>query len=70
LRDLRQLVGKAYYNINIKTYNCDIEELGNDRVYTGALLVGITEPDGDSSSGAPATFSLTFSISTVASGTS
>lgn len=70
LRDLRQLVGKAYYNINIKTYNCDIEELGNDRVYPQALLVGITEPDGDSSSGAPATFSLTFSISTVASGTS
>jgi hypothetical protein len=70
LRDLRQLVGKAYYNLNIKTYNCDIEELGNDRVYPQALLVGITEPDGDSSSGAPATFSLTFSISTVASGTS
>jgi hypothetical protein len=70
LRDLRQLVGKAYYNVNIKTYNCDIVEIGNDRVYTGALLVGITEPDGDSSSGAPATFSLTFSISTVASGTS
>jgi len=70
LRDLRQLVGKAYYNIAIKTYNCDIVEVGNDRIYTGALLVGITEPDGDSSSGAPATFSLTFSISTVASGTS
>lgn len=69
IRDLRQLVGKAYYNVNIKTYNCDIAELGNDRVYTGALLVGITEPDGDSSSGAPATFSLTFSISTVTSGT-
>ena len=70
MRELRQLVGKAYYNINIKTYNCDIEEKGNDRIYPGALLVGITEPDGDSSSGAPATFSLTFSISTVASGTS
>jgi hypothetical protein len=69
IRDLRQLVGKAYYNVNIKTYNCDIAEIGNDRVYTGALLVGITEPDGDSSSGAPATFSLTFSISTVTSGT-
>lgn len=68
IRDLRQLVGKAYYDLNIKTYNCDIEEIGNDRIYTGALLVGITEPDGDSSSGAPATFSLTFSISTVASG--
>jgi hypothetical protein len=26
------------------------------------LLVGLTEPDGDSSSGAPATFALTFSV--------
>ena len=28
IRDLRQLVGKAYYDLNIKTYNCDIEEIG------------------------------------------
>lgn len=68
LRDLRSLVGKAYYNVNIKTYNCDIEVIGADRVYPNALLVGITEPDGDSSSGAPATFSLTFAVEQVAAG--
>lgn len=66
LRDLRPLVGKAYYNVNIKTYNCDIEVIGADRIYPNALLVGITEPDGDSSSGAPATFSLTFAVEQVA----
>jgi len=59
---LREMVGQAYYDINIKTYNCDIEVLGNDRQYTKCLLVGLTEPDGDSSSGAPATFSLTFAV--------
>jgi len=62
---LRSLVGQAYYNINIKTYNCDIEVIGTDRVYPTALLVGLTEPEGDSSSGAPATFSLTFAIQNV-----
>jgi hypothetical protein len=65
VRALRPLVGQAFYNINIKTYNCDLEEKGTDRVYTSALLVGLTEPDGDSSSGAPSTFALTFSIQDV-----
>lgn len=61
---IRSLVGQAYYNINIKTYNCDIEVIGTDRVYPSALLVGLTEPEGDSS-GAPATFSMTFAIQNV-----
>jgi hypothetical protein len=62
LAKLRELVGQAYYNIQVKTYDCDLEVRGTDRQYTNALLVGITEPDGDSSSGAPATFSLTFAV--------
>lgn len=66
LQNLRPLVGSAYYNINVQTYDCDIVVIGNDRVYNNALLVGITEPEGDSSSGAPATFALTFSIQNVA----
>lgn len=66
INKLRPLVGKSYYNINVKTYDCDIDVKGTDRVYSNALLVGITEPDGDSSSGAPATFSLTFAIQGVA----
>jgi hypothetical protein len=65
LARLRPLVGQSYYNINVKTYDCDIEVIGTDRVYPNALLVGLTEPEGDSSSGAPATFSLTFAIQNV-----
>jgi hypothetical protein len=63
IRQLRPLVGSSFYNINIKTYDCNIDVKGTDRVYGNALLVGLTEPDGDSSSGAPATFALTFAIS-------
>jgi hypothetical protein len=62
---LRALVGQAFYDINIKRYDCDLEVRGTDRVYKSSLLVGLTEPDGDSSSGAPATFALTFSVSDV-----
>jgi hypothetical protein len=62
IKSLRPLVGRVYYNIIVKTYDCDIEVKGLDRTYANCLLVGITEPDGDSSSGAPATFALTFSV--------
>lgn len=62
---LRQLVGMTYYDVNVYTLNCELKEPGSERVYAKALLVGLTEPDGDASSGAPASFSLTFSVSTV-----
>jgi hypothetical protein len=65
LKDLRPLVGRAYYDITVSTYDCDIKVRGADRVYSSCLLVGITEPDGDSSSGAPTTFALTFSVQSV-----
>jgi hypothetical protein len=64
---LREYVGQAYYNIYVKTYDCDINVKGHDRTYTSCLLVGLTEPDGDSSSGAPATFAMTFSVQSVTS---
>jgi len=64
---LRRYVGVAYYNIVISVFDCDIKDPTNDRYYYDALLVGMTEPDGDSSSGAPATFALTFAISDVTS---
>jgi hypothetical protein len=66
LQKLRQLVGRTYYNITITTLDCDLKVPGSDRNYPKALLVGVTEPEGDASSGAPATYALTFSISTVA----
>jgi hypothetical protein len=66
LRKARQLVGSAYYNLSIYTLNCDLESAGTERVYAKCLLVGLSEPEGDSSSGAPASFSLTFSVSEIA----
>ena len=66
---LRPLVGRAEYDITIQVFDCDLAVPGTDRVYYKALLVGITEPDGDSSSGAPATFAMTFAIQDVESPT-
>jgi len=65
LRVIRAMVGQVYYNINIFDLDCGLRVYGTERVYPNALLVGLTEPEGDASSGAPATFSLTFSISQV-----
>lgn len=65
IKKVRQYVGIGFYNITVKTYNCGLTSSANDRVYNNALLVGLTEPDGDSSSGAPSTFALTFSVSDV-----
>ena len=65
IRKLRQFVGVGFYDITIKTFNCGLTTAANDRVYSQSLLVGLTEPDGDSSSGAPTTFALTFSVSDV-----
>lgn len=63
---LRQYVGRIRFDISVQIYNCDIAEPGSERYYSSALLVGLTEADGDASSGAPATYALTFSISTIA----
>ena len=62
LNSLRQYVGSAFYNVTIYYLNCDISSGKPDRAYSDCLLVGMTEPDGDSSSGAPATYALTFSV--------
>ena len=62
IKTLRPLIGRAYYDITVATYDCDINVKGLDRTYSKCLLVGMTEPDGDSSSGAPATFALTFAV--------
>lgn len=64
---LRQRVGRAYYTVTVFLTDCEITVTGSDRIYTNALLVGITEPEGDASSGAPATFSLTFACQGVTS---
>lgn len=68
LKKLRQQVGQVYYDIFVYTLNCDLKETGSERTYAEALVVGLSEPEGDSSSGAPATYSVTFSIAAVAAG--
>lgn len=63
LRDARLVVGRAYYEIKIYDTDCDLKNNQTERVYSKALLVGLSEPEGDASSGAPATFALTFAVS-------
>jgi hypothetical protein len=67
LASLREKVGRVYYTLKVYLTDCDITITGTDRIYNSALLVGITEPEGDASSGAPATFSLTFACQGVVS---
>lgn len=59
----RDKVGKKYFRVEIITLDADGNQTGYTRKYEDCILVNITEPDGDASSGAPATFSLTFSVS-------
>lgn len=69
LKTVRRMVGSVYYNVNIYDLDCGMRVYGTERVYPNALLVGLSEPEGDSASGAPATFSLTFAISEVSAQT-
>jgi hypothetical protein len=59
----RNLVGKKYFKVEILTLDADNNQIGYTRQYENCILVNITEPDGDASSGGPATFSLTFAVS-------
>lgn len=63
VRDLRGVVGRAYYALKIYDTDCDLANQQSERVYSKALLVGLSEPEGDASSGAPATIALTFAVS-------
>ena len=65
LRLVRHMVGQVYYNISVYDLDCGLKVNGTERVYPNALLVTLTEPEGDSASGAPAMYSLTFAIAEV-----
>lgn len=60
----RQLVGKAPFRIEVFTQDADGATVGKTRKYEKCILVNITEPEGDSSSGGAATYSLTFAVGT------
>ncbi len=66
LNQIRQIVGQTYYDVTIYTLNCDLEENDSMRNYPRCLLVGLSDIDGDASSGAPSAFSLTFAVSQLA----
>jgi hypothetical protein len=68
LRQYRPLVGKARFDVTVYTLNQDLVDPASARIYPQALLVNISEPEGDSSSGAPASFSLTFACGLMTSG--
>jgi hypothetical protein len=59
----RNKVGKQFFRVEVLTMDADGNQTGYTRKYEDCILVNITEPDGDASSGGPATFSLTFSVS-------
>lgn len=60
----RQSVGKARFRVEIFTLDADGAIVGKVRKYEKCLLVNISEPEGDSSSGGAATYSLTFAVGT------
>jgi hypothetical protein len=59
----RDKVGKKYFRVEIINLDADGIQTGYTRKYENCILVNITEPDGDASSGGPATYSLTFAVS-------
>ena len=65
ITEMRELVGRCYYNITAYVLDCGLKNPSTVRYYNKALLVGISEPEGDASSGAPTTFALTFAITDV-----
>ena len=65
IKSLRELVGRVYYDIDVFVLDCGLKNPATQRTYKNALLVGLTEPEGDASSGAPTTFAMTFAITSV-----
>lgn len=65
LRKLRAAVGRWRSDIYVQDCDGDLVPIGQPRTYNSAVLVGLTEPDGDAASGSAAVFSLTFSCGSV-----
>lgn len=65
LRTLRTKVGRWRSDVIVQDCDADLVPIGQPRVYNDAVLVGLSEPDGDASSGSAAMFTLTFSCGSV-----
>lgn len=62
LERLRKQVGRWQTTVSITPTDRDLIAVAKPQVYPEALLVGLTEPETDSSSGDAATFELEFAI--------
>lgn len=63
IRQLLQLVGSWGTTVSVTPTDADLVAVAPPRVYSDARLVGVVEPEVDSSSGDAAMVGLTFSIS-------
>lgn len=62
ISEYRSRVGRAPFRVEVFTLDADGNVVGKTRKYERCLLVNISEPEGDSSSGGAATYSLTFAV--------
>lgn len=62
-RRLRPLVGVWRTTVSVTPTDRDLVVSGEPTTYPGALLVGVTEPEVDASSGDPAEIELVFAVS-------
>lgn len=63
---LRPLVGRWRTTVSVQPTDSDLVAVGRPSTYANALLIGLTEPEVDASSGDAAVFELTFAVESVA----
>jgi hypothetical protein len=62
LRELRRKVGRMRATVSVTTTDADMVVNDKPMVYPDALLVGLSEPEADSSSGDASTYELEFAV--------
>lgn len=66
LNRLRRQVGVFEATISVQVTDRNLNAVGKPRVYPNALLIGITEPEYDATSGDAAQFELEFAVGSFA----
>jgi hypothetical protein len=66
LQNLRGKVGRYSTTIKVQQTDADLVPIGSATVYAGAVLVRLTEPDFDSSSGDPTTIEMEWAVKAAA----
>lgn len=62
LRRLRKVVGTWVTTVSVTPTDKDLVAVGQPQVYSNAVLVGLTEPEVDASSGDAKTYELEFAV--------